>query len=146
MATQEVVQALRGAPVAGAARQVADQDAGAERPAALDVVGVHAVVPDVRVRERDHLTGVRRVGEDLLVPRERGVEHDLARRGPRFGNVADGLTLESGAVRQDEERVAAHRCAMPSTTTGSPPAPGGPTHPWACPRPTAGCPAGWRAR
>ncbi len=120
VAAQEVVQALRGAPVAGAARQIADHDAGAERPPTLDVLGVHAVVPDVRAREGDHLPGVRRVGEDLLVTRERGVEHDLARRGTRFGNVADGLALEGRPVGQDEERVPAHRCAMPSTTTGSP--------------------------
>src|SRR5436190_1890782 len=120
MATQEVVQALGGAPVAGAAGQIADQDAGAERPPALDVLGVHAVVPDVRVREGDHLPGVRRVGEDLLVTRERGVEHDLARRGTRLGNVADGLAFERRPVGQNEERVLTHRCAMPSTTTGSP--------------------------
>ena len=47
------------------------------------VVGVDAVVADVRVRERDDLTGVRGVGDDLLVTGERGVEHDLAGDDPR---------------------------------------------------------------
>ena len=64
---------------------------GAERPAALVVVGVDAVVADVRVGEGDDLPGVRRIGDDLLVARQRGVEHQLAggdaaaseRRSPR---------------------------------------------------------------
>ena len=30
------------------------------------------------------------------------------------------LWREEFPVREDEERVPAHRCAMPSTTTGSP--------------------------
>ena len=64
--------------------------------AALVVVGVHAVVADVRVRERDHLPRVRRVGDDLLVARQRGVEHDLAGGDRRVG--ADRLALERRAV------------------------------------------------
>ena len=40
----------------------------------------HAVVADVRVGEGDDLAGVARVGEDLLVAAERGVEDELAAR------------------------------------------------------------------
>src|SRR3712207_7196007 len=44
---------------AAAPGQVADDDAPAERAAALLVVGGDAVVADVGVGERDHLPGVR---------------------------------------------------------------------------------------
>ena len=68
------------APVARAAREVAHDHARAERAAALVVGRVDAVVADVRVGEGDDLPRVRRVGDDLLVARQRGVEHDLAGR------------------------------------------------------------------
>src|SRR5256886_333453 len=125
MATQEVVQALGGAPVAGAARQVADQDTGAERPTALDVVGVHAVVPDVRVREGDHLPGVGRVGEDLLVTRERGVEHDLASRGSRLGNVADGHERHAGASARSSTPGSTSSLNVSANAVSRPSIPGG---------------------
>ena len=77
---QEVVEVTRAAPVARATREVAHDRSPTERARALEVVVVHAVVADVRIRERDHLPRVRRVGEDLLVARERRVEDDLADR------------------------------------------------------------------
>ena len=97
-------------------REVAHDDARAERAAALVVVGVHAVVADVRVGEGDHLPRVRRVGHDLLVARERGVEHQLARRRPRRvgPECADRLAFELRAVGEDEQCVVAHRVASPS--------------------------------
>ena len=77
---EEVGERLGRAPVARPAGEVAHDDAAAERAPALVVVGVRAVVADVRVGERDDLARVARVGDDLLVAGERGVEHDLAGR------------------------------------------------------------------
>src|SRR2546423_1611013 len=95
-------------PSTSAAAEIADDDAGTERTAALAVVVVHAVVADVGIGERDDLRGVRRVGQHLLVAREDGVEHDLARAHAvrRFG--ADGLTLERRAVGQYEQGFLHH--------------------------------------
>src|SRR4029079_12967799 len=91
-----------------------------EGPDALVVGRGHAVVADVGVREGDDLAGVRGVGDDLLVAREHGVEHDLA--GGDRRRCADGLALEGGAVGEDEQGFGdlAHRCTSPSMTTGSP--------------------------
>ena len=49
----------------------------------LDVLGVDAGVADVRIRQRDDLPGVRRVGQDFLVAGHRGVEHHFAGRAGR---------------------------------------------------------------
>ena len=62
----------------------------------------HAVVADFGAGHRDNLPGVGRVREDLLVPRQPGVEHDFAGRGPFR---ADGRALEPGAIFQSENRL-----------------------------------------
>ena len=90
-----------GAQVAGRAevrreaRQVADHESRGEGLTRLDVVDVHADVADVRIRERDDLAGVGRIGEDLLVAGHRRVEDDFA-RGVALG--ADRATSEDAAV------------------------------------------------
>ena len=88
----------------------------------------------MRDREGDDLTGVGRVGDDLLVPRQHRVEHDLT-AGHAVGRCGtDGLTLEDLTVSQHQGRFGramptvpmrfaggfAQRRASPSTTTGSP--------------------------
>jgi hypothetical protein len=87
-------------------------------------VRVHAVVADVRIREGDHLPGVRRIGDDLLVAGERGVEHHLADRGLIDRERCSGeFTLEGGAVGEHEKPGVdggAHRWASRLITTGSP--------------------------
>ena len=56
----------------------------------LHVFGVHAVVADVRVSERDDLLAVAGVGQDFLVARHGGVEHHLTDRATsRTDGVAD---------------------------------------------------------
>ena len=62
---------------------------------------VDAVVADVRVGEGDDLPGVGRVGDDLLVAGQHGVEHDLAGGDPA-GVGADRLALEHRAVGEHE--------------------------------------------
>ena len=61
-------------------RQVANDEPGRVDLRGLEVVGVRADVADVRIRQRDDLAVVRRVGQDLLIARHRGVEHHLAER------------------------------------------------------------------
>ena len=130
MAQQLVERALR-TPVARSISEVAHHDARAERAGALEVVGVHAVVADVRIREGDHLACVRRIGDDLLVARQRRVEHELAGgHGARIlDQRADGFPFELFAVGKDQQRGggtgSGHRADTPatrdpSTTTGVP--------------------------
>ncbi len=89
------------AEVGHGARQIADHEARREQAPRFDVVGIHADVADVRIRERDDLARIRRVGQDLLVARHRGVEYDLADRVPRS---ADRGAAEYRAVGEREYR------------------------------------------
>ena len=61
-------------------RQIANDEACRESTSRFDVLGIDADIADVRIREGDDLARVARVGEDLLIPRHRRVEHDLAYR------------------------------------------------------------------
>jgi hypothetical protein len=82
------------------ARQVAhDQSFGVD-PSRFTVFGVHARVADVRIGQRDELTAVRRVGEDLLIAGDGGVEHDLAHGA---GACADGAAVKDRAVGKDQD-------------------------------------------
>ena len=78
---------------------LADDEAGEVRPAAFDVLGVDAVVADLRVGHRDDLPAVAGVGEDLLVAGHRRVEADFA---VDFAGGADGGAGEYGAVFESE--------------------------------------------
>ena len=70
---------------------------------------VDAVVADVGVGEGDDLPGVGRVGDDLLVAGEDGVEHDLAGGHPAGRLGPDGLALEHRPVGQDQDVRSRHR-------------------------------------
>ena len=59
---------------------------------------VIAVVADLRARHRDDLTGIGRIGEDLLVAGHARVEHDLA------GRFARGAGRQSPKPRAVLER------------------------------------------
>jgi hypothetical protein len=69
----------------------------------FDVFLVDAVVADVRIRERDDLLAVARVGQDFLVAGDRRVEHDFAGGG---AGGADRIAEKDRAVceRQDGGR------------------------------------------
>ena len=64
--------------VAVTAGEIAHDDAAAERSSRLVVGAVGPAVADVRIGERDDLTGVARVGDHLLVAAQHCVEHHLA--------------------------------------------------------------------
>ena len=74
-----VVEALLAPPVARL-REVADDEAGEEEPATLNVLGVDAVVADLRSGENDELPGVGGIGQNLLVARHASVEDHFAQR------------------------------------------------------------------
>src|SRR5574343_2017312 len=70
----------------------------------LDVLGIDAVVADVRIREGHDLPAIARVSEDFLVAGDGGVEHHFADRG---AGGTDGIAEKDRAVceRQDGVRV-----------------------------------------
>ena len=90
-----LAQAALGAEVALRAAVLADDEAGEVRPPAFDILGIHAVVADLRVGHRDDLAAVTGVGEDLLVAGHRRVEADFA---VDFAVGADRRAGEHGAV------------------------------------------------
>ena len=95
---QPIVKMLRGAPVRrfGDVRaQHAATRGGRQR---FDVFRIRTGVADMREGEGDDLAGVGRVGQDLLIPRHRGVEADFA---DRIAGSAEPLTPKNRAIRQD---------------------------------------------
>ena len=100
---QHRVEARLGPMVAVAASQVANDHPTTVRPRCLVVDGRGAVVADVRIRERDDLTGITRVGDHLLVSRQHGVEHHFTGRDRRLGS--DRLPFEYAAIGQNEGRL-----------------------------------------
>ena len=110
------------APVAVAASKVTDDHAPTEWAGGFVVGGVYAIVPDVGVCEGDDLTGVGRIGDDLLVAGQNSVEHHFTSGHSAGGIGADPLPFEDFAVGQHELVLAnvAHRVALPSCTTRSP--------------------------
>jgi hypothetical protein len=80
-------------------RQVADDQAGREHLRRLDVFVADAVVADVRIGQRDDLPAVARVGQDLLVTGQRGVEHHLADVWPAAPIEIPWKTVPSARAR-----------------------------------------------
>ena len=114
---QEAGQVLGGAEVARALAHVAHDKAAAEQTARLHVLGVDAVVADLRVGHGDDLARVRRVAQDLLVPGEAGVEADLA-KGLTFGAAA-GAAEESAVLQQEHGGLSlVQHCVLPLLSAG----------------------------
>ena len=68
----------------------------------LVIFGVGANVADMRMRQRDQLTTVGRVGQDFLITGDGGIENNLT----NGGNVrADGISEKQRAVFQGEQRA-----------------------------------------
>ena len=98
------------------------------------VLGVDAVVPKMGDGEGHDLSGVGRVGDDLLIARKHGVEDHLASGHAIRGDSTDGLSLKDLAVGQyegglhrpapavlsDPVHRIVHRWASASITTGLP--------------------------
>jgi hypothetical protein len=106
MAGQPLFQRLLGPPVRGQRREGTEHRTGGIRCVGLHVLRVHADIADMRKREGDDLPGIGRVGQDLLIAGDRGVEHDLRR-----ADAGDAMasTEEHGAIgeRQGGGRLGA---------------------------------------
>src|SRR4026209_2825546 len=76
-AAQELLETALGAPVTDDRREVANDETGRVSLRGFEVVGILAEGADVRIRQRDDLTVVRRVRQDLLIARHGGVENEL---------------------------------------------------------------------
>ena len=83
--------------VGRALRKVADDEAGRVHARRLDVLGVHAGVADVRVRQGDDLSLVGRVGQDFLIPAHGRVEDDFTQRA---AGCADRTAAKDRSVGQ----------------------------------------------
>ena len=98
--TQILVQGQPAPPAARVRARFFYDEAGQPRASGLDIFRVDPVVADVRIGHRDHLAAVRRVRQDLLIPRHGGVEHHFADGFPRR---AQRGALEHGPIRQRED-------------------------------------------
>ncbi len=108
---QELLERMARAPARMQERQVADDEARGVDGIGLEVLGRDAGIADVRVGQRDDLAGIGRVGQDLLVARHRGVEHDLAGRD---AGRPDGNTPKHRAVLECEHcRRRCHQRVLP---------------------------------
>jgi hypothetical protein len=81
----------------------------------LHVERIGADVADVRIGERDDLPQVGRIGEDLLVAGEGGIEDDLSGGAAR---CADGGAAEGRAIREREHCV--DQASLPGRDDGDP--------------------------
>jgi hypothetical protein len=81
LAHQVLRQRFRLAEVAGQQWQILDDQACGMDLVSFDVLGVDAVIADVRVRQGDDLLAVAGVSEDFLVAGDGGVEHHFADGG-----------------------------------------------------------------
>ena len=90
-----VGQRLIRAPIRRDVAELADHEAADVRAGGFIVVGVDAVVPDLRVGHRDDLAAVGGVGDDFLIARHRGVETDFpgGGAGGSEGNSLEGPTV-----------------------------------------------------
>ncbi len=112
VAQQPRPQMRRGAPVGRLGDVGAHDQAARRRRHGLDVLGVGADVADVREREGDDLPGVGRIGQDLLIAGDRGVEANFADRAdggaeaasPEHRAVAENQRAGGGTGRQGRWR------------------------------------------
>ena len=70
-------------PIARRCAHISNNQASQGGLARLRVLKVHAVVPDLRICQRDDLTCIAGVADHLEIPLERGVEAYLAKSLPR---------------------------------------------------------------
>jgi hypothetical protein len=82
------------------ARQIAHDQSGCMDSRGLDILSVDTGVADVRISERDDLPAVARVGQDLLVTGDCGVEHHLAER---MAGSTDRTAAKDRAIRERKD-------------------------------------------
>lgn len=96
---QKISQGHGAAPVAHASCGIAHDETRGMYGRGLVILGVGADVADVRVRQRDQLGMIRRVGEDFLVATDRSIEDDFARGG---AGRSEGISKKKRTILQSE--------------------------------------------
>ena len=108
-----------GTPVAFKQWQVTDHQARRRHHGGLLVLGGRAGVSDVRIGQRNDLTGVRRIGEDLLIACHGRIEDNFA---GRITFCSDRTAMEYGSICQSQYGAHTHsptsacRLAMASSS------------------------------
>ena len=74
---QEIVGVCIRSPVAGNGRELANHQAFDERLSGLIVIGIRAVVADLRIGKDHDLSRIRRIGENFLISSDGGIENHL---------------------------------------------------------------------
>ncbi len=92
-------QGLLGEMVRGMVRDLLDDRSGCAGAPVLRGASGDAVVADHRIRERENLPGVRRIGERLFVARHAGVKDRLAERRSL---ESESMAFEAAAVGEEE--------------------------------------------
>ena len=134
MLRQVALERCVRAPVTGDRRGFPHDEPGHLRAARFGIVRRHAVVADLRAGHRHNLSGVRRIGQHLLIAGHASNEHDLAARrslrANRLALVPDAVferqhgihrapprSLDAAAASGDSAiPTAATACAADTTT------------------------------
>jgi hypothetical protein len=80
LVSQILRQGFFGAKIRCKHGQITNDQAGGMDFRGFNVLGIHTDIADVRIRQRDDLLGVARIGQDFLITGDRGVEHHFADR------------------------------------------------------------------
>ncbi|MNN22188.1 hypothetical protein D3C81_1355370 [compost metagenome] len=83
------------AEIGGQDRQILDDQAGGMDFRGFDILRIDTVVADMRIRQRDDLPRIARVGEDFLVTGDGGVEHHFT---DGMAGSANGIATKDRAV------------------------------------------------
>ena len=97
---QILIKPLLAPPIAGATAGFFHHEAFGPDPPGLGVFTGDPIVPDVRAGHRDNLALVGRIGQDLLIPAHRRIEHDLA---DGFAIEAQSTAFKHRPVRERED-------------------------------------------
>ena len=96
---------LIGAKI-GRLRIITDYQTGKKQSARLHVFAVHSVIADFGNGQSDELSGVGRIGKDLLIAAHTRIEYDLT---ASFNGRAKGDSVDYRPVLQREERAVQQR-------------------------------------
>ena len=102
---QIIREAADGTEIAHHGRRTADDETGRRNAGAFLVLRIHTDVADMGVRQRHDLPRVTRVSKDFLIPRHRGIEHNLCRH--RTGSP-QAAADENGPVGKRQSCLRSH--------------------------------------
>ena len=72
------IQTHAGAPVGIAILVLPDNEAGQEKPPALDILGINTGITDLGIGHGNHLPFVGGIGQNLLIAGHGGIEDHLS--------------------------------------------------------------------